>query len=383
MPAVLLLGVLPIAWLDATSERRMGLPGIGGRGRTIAGRAATAAVFVLGAIAVVTLARTESIVAAHDRVSALVDQGDWRDAERAIATVVGDDPDMTAYQVTRGLVASALGDWTTAAVAYERAAMTDDLPQSWLGLAQARLELGAPEAEVVDAIERATRVGEQQAAVDYAAAALYDRLGLTARADEAYVTALVRLPGLAADPSWHDGTLASRGDAIMSAATERLGAAGWQIPLLAGDLERAHQLAAESPDPSATLIVDAWSGDAAAVDAVVALAGASARDAVLHGWAALIADREGKTATADRFRRLALFNWEGAELPGHTFGLAPGVGLEGLEGVPAGTRFAFYGEWLYRRGTPIDLTPPGLPRPIYADIDLAADDPVDDDADAP
>ena len=27
MPAVLLLGVLPIAWLDATSERRMGLPG--------------------------------------------------------------------------------------------------------------------------------------------------------------------------------------------------------------------------------------------------------------------------------------------------------------------------------------------------------------------
>ena len=111
MPAVLLLGVVPIAWLDATSDRRMGLPGIGERGSSLAGRAAAAVLFGLSALAVVTLARTESIVAAHERTAVLVDDGDWAAAERAIAAVIADDPDMTPYQVTRGLVASALGDW--------------------------------------------------------------------------------------------------------------------------------------------------------------------------------------------------------------------------------------------------------------------------------
>ena len=93
----------------------------------------------------------------------------------------------------------------------------------------------------------------------------------------------------------------------------------------------------------------------------------------LHGWASQIAERAGDEETADRFERLALFNWEGAELPGHRFGIAPGVGFDGLEGVPAGTRTAFYGEWLYRRSMPVDLLPPGLPRPIYLDIELPAE----------
>ena len=169
MPAVLLLGVIPIAWLDATSERRMGLPGISERGRSLVGRAAAVAMFALSAVAVVTLARTESIVGAHEQVAVLVDEGEWEEAERGIAAIVADDPDMTVYQVTRGLIATALGQWSTAAEAYERAALTDDLPQSWLGLAQARLELGEPQADVVDALERAMRVGYQQAAVGYAA----------------------------------------------------------------------------------------------------------------------------------------------------------------------------------------------------------------------
>ena len=67
-----------------------------------------------------------------------------------------------------------------------------------------------------------------------------------------------------------------------------------------------------------------------------------------------------------------MFNWEGAELPGHRFEIAPGTGLDGLEGIPAGTKFAFYGGWLYRRYTAVDLTPPGLPRPIYTDLDHRA-----------
>ena len=69
-----------------------------------------------------------------------------------------------------------------------------------------------------------------------------------------------------------------------------------------------------------------------------------------------------------------MFNWEGAELPGYRFGIAPGTGLDGLEGIPAGTQFAFYGEWLYRRTCRYDLTPPGLPRPIYVDLELLEDE---------
>jgi hypothetical protein len=147
------------------------------------------------------------------------------------------------------------------------------------------------------------------------------------------------------------------------------------IALHAGDLGRARTLAATNPDADRIdMILDAWAGDPEAKPVLLAAADASSRDATLHGWAALIAARDGDEEVADRFRRLAVFNWEGAELPGRTFGIAPGTGHDGLEGIPAGTRSAFYGEWLYRRGMPIDLTPPGLPRPIYTDLELPADD---------
>ena len=186
-----------------------------------------------------TLGRTESIAASHEQAARLADDGAWPDAERAIASIVADDPDMNAYQTARGLVASALADWSTAERAYARASAVDDLPQSWLGLAQARLELGAPPAEVVGAIERAMRVGHQQAAVAYAAGALYDRLGMADAADDAYAAALVALPALAADPTWRTGALAPRFEGILAAAAERLGPAGWEVALHAGDLDRA------------------------------------------------------------------------------------------------------------------------------------------------
>ena len=40
MPAVLLIGIVPVAWLDATSDRRMGIPAVSERGRTLIARAA-------------------------------------------------------------------------------------------------------------------------------------------------------------------------------------------------------------------------------------------------------------------------------------------------------------------------------------------------------
>jgi hypothetical protein len=203
-------------------------------------------------------------------------------------------------------------------------------------------------------------------------------MGMTDEADDAYATTLTRLPGLAADPSWHTGTLGSRFQGILSEALGRLGPSGWPLAMEAGDPDRARTIAAALSDPAmATLVIDAWGHDPEAVRRLLEAAGASTRDSTLHGWAAIIAEREGDEDAVDRFQRLAAFNWEGAELPGHTFVIAPDDGMRGLEGIPAGTRSAFYGEWLYRRQMPIDLTPPGLPRPVYADIDTTPDPSAD------
>ena len=281
MPAVLMLGVVPIAWLDGTSERRLGIPGATERVRSLVGRAATVALFALSAIAVVTLVRTESIAASNERVVRLVDDGAWAEADEAITAITSDDPDMNAYVTTRGLVASGMRDWATAELAYARSAAVDDLPQSWLGLAQARLELGAPADQVVEAIERAMRIGYQQAAVAYAAGTLYDRLGMTDAADDAYAAALVALPRLAADPRWTQGALASRFGDILGDAIERTGHAGWELALQAGDLDLARTLAESSADPARTrLIIDAWGGDTAAIGKLLAAADATTRDEI-------------------------------------------------------------------------------------------------------
>ena len=95
------------------------------------------------------------------------------------------------------------------------------------------------------------RVGYQQAAVGYAAGSLYDRLGLTDEADDAYAAALVALPGLAVDPSGAKGRsrLASR--ASSTEAIERLGPAGWEVAMYAGELDRARELAERKPGPGA------------------------------------------------------------------------------------------------------------------------------------
>ena len=73
----------------------------------------------------------------------------------------------------------------------------------WLGLALATLEAGGPPEEVVSALGAAMRVGpaarphQPRGRRD-----VYDRLGMAADADQAYVDALVSQPALAADPAW-------------------------------------------------------------------------------------------------------------------------------------------------------------------------------------
>jgi tetratricopeptide (TPR) repeat protein len=278
---------------------------------------------------------------------------------------------MPAYQVTRAQVASALGDWVAAREAYAVAAGTDDLPASWLGLAQAQLQVGEPRAAVAASLDRALRIGDQQPGVLYAAADLYDRLGLTAEADEAYAGAIVLMPSLAGDPWWtSDPAMAPRFPGLLEQAIQRSAGSGWIVALMAGDVDRARAAAdAAGASDRTRLIIEAWAGDVEAGMSLVAQAGSEPGDAILQSWASLVSERAGDARTADRLRRLATFNWEGGDLPGYRFARQPDADADG---VPAGTRGAYYGEWLYRRTMPIRQLPPGLPQLEYVGFDLPA-----------
>jgi hypothetical protein len=275
---------------------------------------------------------------------------------------------MNAYQVTRGLVASGRGDWAAAADAHGRAALVDDLPQSWLGLAQARLELGAPVDQVAEPLQHALRSGSQQPAVLYAAASLFDRIGMTDEADEAYATVLASLPGLAADPALtDDAATAPRMAGIVERAAALSPAGAWQLALMSGDAEAARLLAREpgAAPTWAPTVVEAWLGDRQAADELYAMADADPFGETILGWASRIAARDSDQDRADRYSRLATFaSFEGAGRPAQEVRVEP---TAWLEDVPAGALTWYAGQWMYRRPSAFDLIPPGLPRLVFVD----------------
>ena len=370
MPAVMVLAAIPLAVLDATADRRLGLPGLSVATSSRVASLARAALWVACLVAILGLARSESIADEHARAVGLIDDGDWEAAAPLVTSASSADPDMIAYQVTRGQVASQMGDWATALDAYRRAAETDDLPASWLGVAQAQLELGRPATDVADSLERALRLGTQQEGILYAAASIYDRLGQVDEANGAYAAALASMPSLAADPYWmSDPDLARRFEGILDQAIERAGPSGWVVALTAGDAVRARTLARSAGTAGAVrLIIDAWAGDEEAQRELRTRVAGSPRDAWLLSWASLIAMRTGDAKEADRLRQLATFNWEGGTLPGYEFRRDVDMGAVS---VPAGTKGAYYGEWLYRRTMPIRQLPPGLPQLVYVDFALS------------
>ena len=201
-PAILLPVAIAIAYLDATSHRALGLPhGLRSVARPL-GRLAILGLLASSIAAVAFLARSESVALTHARGVAAANLSDWDDALAPSLEAAEADPGLAPYQVTAGLAAAGVEDWATAEAAFHAAATTDDLPASWLGLALAQSELGRPVGEVSDSLGRAMRLGEQQPAIAFAAAELYDRLGMVADADDAYAKALAGLPSLGADVTW-------------------------------------------------------------------------------------------------------------------------------------------------------------------------------------
>jgi len=367
LPAVLLVAAIPIAVLDATSERGIGIGAVRGPSAARVAQIARAVLWIACLAAVLVLARTESIAWTHQAAVMATNVGDWDEARGPADEAVAADPDMNAYQMTRGLVASGQQDWATGAEAYGGAAAVDDIPMSWLGLAQAQLELGAPAEEVVESIARAVRSGDQQPAVWFAAGYLYDRLGMTDAADDAYARALAAFPSLAADPWWmDDAALIQRLPGIIDHAIERVPDRAWEIALMSGDPARAHAFnQAGAGSPFIDLVIDAWSGNAVAVEEIYAQADASPGDVGALSWAERIAARSGDAGLADRYGRLVTFqSTEGATIPGAEVRVEES---EWLRHVPAGTLTWYAGQWLYRRPTTLDLIPPGLPRLVYAE----------------
>lgn len=241
---------------------------------------------------------------------------------------------------------------------------------SWLGLAQAQIAIGTDPNVTLASLERALRLGEQQASVRFAAGALYDRLGLHDEADAALASTIVTYPSLAADPVWKEVDFAARFPGIVEAAMAAAPQKAWEVALMTGDPGWAHELAAAGP-AHAGLFIDAWAGDADSLATIYELADASPGSPTLLSGASRLAARADDTDQADRYQRLAVFlNTEGGELSGTEIR----VDADGwLDTVPAGTRTSFAGQYLYRRPLSPDLLPPGLPRIIHAPRDEEPD----------
>jgi O-antigen ligase/tetratricopeptide (TPR) repeat protein len=364
-PAILLPLAIPIACLDATSSRAVGLPRSLQAAAGPLGRLAIGVLTVGCIVALVFLARAESVALTHARAVSAANDASWARALQPALDAAAADPGLPPYQVTAGLAAAGAEDWTTAEAAFRAASAIDDLPASWLGLALAQSELGRPPGEVEASLKRAMRLGEQHAAISLAVGQVYERLAMSDAADDAYVDALAAIPGLAADEQWAAAIGASgRFAELVDRAIEAAPGVGWELALMAGDVERARALAAgQSNADFLDAVIDAWSGDPAAVEAVLAAAAGDPMDASALAWAARLSDRLGDGDAADGYRRLIDLGVRGAW---------PGLGVRVGERVPKrdaalGTGTYYYGNYLYRRTTPIDLIVPGLPGLVFDD----------------
>lgn len=360
MPAVLLLMAVPVAWLDGTSGRVVGLPGRLAPAAATLSRAASAALIIACTLAVLHLVRSESGAMTHARAVELANQGAWESAVAPAVSAVEQDPDLPPHRFTRGLAAVAVEDWPAAVEAFGAVVRVDDLPQAWLGLALSQLGAGQPHAEVAASLRRAYRLGVQQPAVAYSIGLIYDRMAMTVEADNAYIAAIGQLPSLAADPSWRrDPTTTQRHLAVVERALASYPASAWELLLMSGQPERALRLAENAPGRGAMArsVVAAWGGDARAMADVFAEADAHLFDASRLGWAARLAVRMGDHERAARYRRLIAIG-----MPDSLEGYEVRIGRRlGSRDAGVGSRATNYGTYMYRRDTPWDVLPPGLP----------------------
>jgi hypothetical protein len=139
---------------------------------------------------------------------------------------------------------------------------------------------------------------------------------------------------------------------------------------MAGQVERALIFAAGSDDAEwQAAYISAWEGDEAAYEEISAIIEAEPTNAARLSPAARLADHLGRIEDARRYRRLLRL--------GPLYGeMAVSVGYDLRDPVAdeaVGTGTHYYGTYTYRRDTPVDLLPPGLPGLV-----LVTNDPGED-----
>ena len=353
----LLLGI-PIAVLDATSERGIGIPRVLRPWARSLHALAIGALLVGIAAALLFLARSESVALTHQHAVDAIAAGEWEDAVAPATDAAAADPQIGAYQLTAALAAAATGDWEKAEDAFRTVTEIDDLPTAWLGLAASQADLGRPAEDIEASLIEAERLGSQQPALMVAAGQLHDRVRLTDAADSAYAQALDLEPSLASDQGWR----AMLGEERLASIVERAIAAepslAWEIALMAGDECRAREFAATRPDHEVlTPFIDAWGGDPDAIAAVQAAADTDPMNPERLAYAARVSDRAGDDSAAARYGRLMRL--------GPYYGPSTvnvGIGLrDPSRDAATGTSTYYYGTYTYRRAMPVDLLVPGLP----------------------
>jgi tetratricopeptide (TPR) repeat protein len=301
----------------------------------------------------------------HEQAVGAIEASQWRRAADPATAAATGDPGMPPYQVVRALVAVEAGDWTAAERAFESASTVDDLPESWIGLALARLELGEPQQDVVAALASADRVAGQDPDILLARAAILMRLGRVTEADDALADLLAGLPSLAADPAWReDPLLAGRFASVLAMAMERT-AVPWELALMAGHAELAQEMVTRSGLDIAELVAPAWQGDARAAAMLIDAALADPRDDEVVSWAARVAARHGEIEMAGRLRRILGFDYEGSGQPGYEARIDFGRNAATPGAIAP---LHQYGRNVYRRATPGRLLPPGLPGIVMVDL---------------
>jgi hypothetical protein len=160
-------------------------------------------------------------------------------------------------------------------------------------------------------MERASRLGLQRPGVAMAIGDLAARAGDPALSDRAFMAAISLVPSLAGDPWWQADQSRSAQLARLVDALTLASAPGepWQVALMAGDANRARSLLPAAPVAVGSIgardFIDAWSGDASALQRIIDFADAHPLDFTSVTWAARLEGRRGNIDEANRYRQWA------------------------------------------------------------------------------
>jgi O-antigen ligase/tetratricopeptide (TPR) repeat protein len=355
MPAFLFAAAIPVAYLDATTApgtHQLSLPHLPPFEYRRLANAVSIAVVV---IAIGGLLLQEVPALRQAQAVAAADARDWAAADAPAREAAAMDPDIGSYQFTAGLTASRSGDHAAAAAYFERVASQDDLPEAWLDLAAEQAALGQS-GPALASLQSALRLGFQRPAVAMPAGDLALRLGEVDLAVSSFAAAVANAPSLAGDPWWDTSPeRAAILPVVISRAIADSNGTGWEIALMAHDPRATAMAAANSS--MASLVAQAWIGDAHASAQLLSECRQGSLDTSLLDWCARIAMRNGDAVAAAAFRGQASLVNTGA-----IFGTAElRVSAEGMVGVQLpGSPADLWATYTFRRPGPWDILVPSL-----------------------